>query len=200
MSPSSRRLLLPAAMLELAGVLEGVEVVRQRRRGANRSLVTSTADRDPASVRLLALTWWPAGLAALAAAAGLPRLGIRPRWGRPCQVAGVAVTGTGIALRQWAIITLGPYFMGHVLVQPGQAVVSSGPYRWLRHPSYSGLWLEMIGIGLATGNVASMTACTLLPLIGITARINGEERELTAGLPGYRDYIQGKPRLLPHIW
>jgi hypothetical protein len=40
-------------MLELAGVLEGVEVLRQRRQGASRSLVTSSADRDPAAVRLL---------------------------------------------------------------------------------------------------------------------------------------------------
>jgi hypothetical protein len=50
-------------------------------------------------------------------------------------LAGVAVTGAGIAGRQWAITTLGPYFTGLVLVQPGQTVVSSGPYLWVRHPS-----------------------------------------------------------------
>jgi protein-S-isoprenylcysteine O-methyltransferase len=187
-------------MLELAGILEGVEVLRQRRRGINRSLVTSGSDRDPASVRLLALTWWPAGIAALAEAAWLPRLDTGRKWGRPCLVAGIAVTGTGIALRQWAITTLGRYFVGHVLVQPGQTVVNSGPYRWLRHPSYAGQWLEIIGIGLATGNAASMATCMLVPLIGITARINGEERELAASLPGYREYMQGRPRLVPHIW
>jgi protein-S-isoprenylcysteine O-methyltransferase Ste14 len=200
MPPSPQRLLLPAAMLELAGALEAAEVLRQRRRGTSRSLVTSSADRDPASVRLLALTWWPAGIAALAEAAWLPRLDTGPKWARPCWVAGVAVTGTGIALRQWAIHTLGRFFIGHVLVQPGQTVVSTGPYRWLRHPSYTGQWLEMIGIGLATGNAASITTCVLMPLIGITARIKGEERELLAELPGYREYIQGKPRLIPHIW
>ncbi len=54
-------------------------------------------------------------------------------------------------------------------------------------------------LGLATGNAASIATCVLVPLIGITARINGEERELTASLPGYRDYIQGRPRLIPHI-
>lgn len=200
MSPSQQRLLLPAALLELAGLLEGMEIGRQRRRGTGRSLVISSADRDPASVRLLALTWWPAGLGALAAAAWLPRLDLRPRWRGPCQVTGVAVTGAGIALRQWAITTLGRYFTGHVQVQPGQTAISTGPYRWLRHLSYTGQWLEIIGIGLATGNVLSMATCTLLPLIGITARINGEERELTASLPGYREYIQGRQRLIPHIW
>jgi protein-S-isoprenylcysteine O-methyltransferase Ste14 len=162
--------------------------------------VASSADRDPVSVRLLALTWWPAGLAALAAAAGLPRLDLGQNWQRPCLVAGAAVTGGGIAVRQWAIATLGPFFVGHVLVQPGQTVISSGPYRWLRHPSYAGLWLEMIGVGLATGNVVSAADCALVPLIGITARIAGEERELTVSLPGYRDYVHGKPRLVPFVW
>jgi protein-S-isoprenylcysteine O-methyltransferase Ste14 len=200
MPQSLRRLLVPAVLLELAGLLEGVEVVRQRRRGSGRSLVTSRADRDPASARLLALTWWPAGIAALAAAAALPRLGAGPRRAWRCRVAGVAVTGAGIALRQWAITALGPYFVGHVLVQPGQQVVSSGPYRWLRHPSYTGMWLEMAGVGLACGNVASTAVCVLVPLVGITARIAGEERELSASLPGYRDYAHSKARLVPFVW
>jgi protein-S-isoprenylcysteine O-methyltransferase Ste14 len=195
-----RRLLLPTGMLCLVGVLEAVEVLRQRRHRVDRSFVTSSSDRDPASVRLLALTWWPAGITALAAAATLPRFGVSQRRSGRCLVTGVAVTGAGIAIRQWAIITLGRFFVGHVIVQPGQTVVSSGPYRWLRHPSYTGLWLEMIGVGLGTGNVVSMATCVLLPLIGITARINGEERELTADLPGYRDYIRDKPRLVPLIW
>jgi protein-S-isoprenylcysteine O-methyltransferase len=200
MSWNSRRLLLLAGMLYLVGTLEGVEVLRQRRRGLTRSLVTSSSDRDPASVRLLALTWWPAGIVALATAASLPQFGTDQRWTRRCRVGGLAVAGLGVALRQWAITTLGPFFVGHVLVQPGQTVVGSGPYRWLRHPSYTGQWLEMIGIGLATGNVLSMATCTLLPLVGITARIEGEERELTTALSGYGDYIRGRSRLVPLIW
>jgi protein-S-isoprenylcysteine O-methyltransferase Ste14 len=198
--PTLRRLLVPVVLLELAGLLEGVEVVRQRRRGSGRSLVTSGADRDPASVRLLALTWWPAGTAALAVAAAVPGLGAGRRRARCWRMAGVGVTGAGLALRQWAITTLGPYFVGHVLVQPGQQVVSSGPYRWLRHPSYAGMWLEMAGVGLACGNVASTAVCVLVPLVGISARIAGEERELAASLPGYRDYAHGKARLVPFVW
>jgi protein-S-isoprenylcysteine O-methyltransferase Ste14 len=194
-----RRLLAPAGMWYLAGVLEGVEVLRERRR-TGRSLVTSSADRDPSSVRLLTLTWWPAGAIALAEAALLPRLNADRKADSTRLAAGIAVTATGIALRQWAITTLGRYFVGHVLVQPGQPVVNAGPYRWVRHPSYTGLWLEMVGVGLGTGNPASVATCAVMPLIGITARINGEERELTASLPGYREYIQGRPRLVPHIW
>jgi protein-S-isoprenylcysteine O-methyltransferase Ste14 len=40
----------------------------------------------------------------------------------------------GIALRQWAIHTLGQFFVGPVQVQSAQTVISTGPYRWLRHP------------------------------------------------------------------
>jgi protein-S-isoprenylcysteine O-methyltransferase Ste14 len=90
--------------------------------------------------------------------------------------------------------------VGHVLIQPGQTVVSSGPYRWLRHPAYAGQWLEMAGIGIGTGNALSAATCVLLPLVGIKARIAAEERELTASLPGYREYIRGKPRIVPLIW
>jgi protein-S-isoprenylcysteine O-methyltransferase Ste14 len=112
----------------------------------------------------------------------------------------VVVTGLGVGLRQWAMATLGGFFVGHVLVQPGQTVVASGPYRWLRHPSYAGQWLEMIGIGVATGNVVGMAICTLLPLVGIAARIDGEERELAAALPGYREFMRGRARLVPPVW
>jgi protein-S-isoprenylcysteine O-methyltransferase Ste14 len=146
------------------------------------------------------LPWLPAGIVALAEAALLSSLNGDQKWDKPRLAAGVAVTGAGVVLRQWAIRTLGPYFVCRVLVQPGQTVVSSGPYRWLRHPSYTGLWLEMVGVGLSTGNAASVATCTVMPLIAITTRISREERELIANLPGYREYIQGRPRLVPRIW
>jgi protein-S-isoprenylcysteine O-methyltransferase Ste14 len=180
-------------MLYLAGVLEGVEIVRQRRRGVPRSIVASSEDRDPTSTRLLALTWWPAGVAAIGMAATLPRLDVGRRWSGRCAAGGAIVTGLGIA-------SLGRFFVGHVLVQPGQSVVSSGPYRWLRHPSYTGQWMEMVGVGLATGNVAAMATCGLLPLVGITARIAGEERELAATLTGYEEFRRGRSRLVPFVW
>lgn len=195
-----RRLLIPAGMLYLIGIMEGIEVLRQRRRGARRSLVSSTADRDPRSVKLLALTWWPAGETALVAAAALPGLAARGPWSRRALWTGVVVTGLGIGLRQWAIATLGRYFVGHVVIQPEQEVIGNGPYRWLRHPSYTGFWLEMIGVGISSGNLLSATLCTIVPLIGVRARIVGEERELVAGLPGYGEYSRTRRRLIPFVW
>jgi protein-S-isoprenylcysteine O-methyltransferase Ste14 len=186
--------------LLLIGGLEGVEVFRQRRRGVIRSLVTSNKDRDPVSCRLLTLTWWPAGVAAVIAAARLPGFDIAQGRSRVFLTAGLVVTGMGVVVRQWAIATLGRFFVGHVLVQPDQTLVDSGPYRWLRHPSYTGFWLEIVGVGIALGNGVSVALCGLLPLIGIFARIVGEERELNANLSGYAEYVQRKPRLIPFVW
>jgi protein-S-isoprenylcysteine O-methyltransferase Ste14 len=195
-----RDLAVPAGLLEAIGALEGAEILRQRRHGSNRSLVSAEADLDPASTRLLALTWWPAGFAALAAALWVPGGAVGDRHRTPCVLAGVAVTGAGVALRQWSIATLGRSFTGHVQIRADQTVVATGPYRWLRHPSYAGQWLEMIGVGLATGNALGAAICATVPLIGITRRIAGEERELTARLPGYADFIEGKARLVPFAW
>ena len=108
--------------------------------------------------------------------------------------------GAGIGLRQWAIAALGQYFDRTVVVQPGHSVVTTGPYRWLRHPSYTGLWLECVGVGLGTGNVLSGAICGLLPLLGIVRRIVGEERLLLSELPGYREYGHDRSRLVPFIW
>ena len=188
------------ALLYAAGILEAVDLVRQQRRGVRRSLVSSPADRDPRSTWLLVLTWWPAGAAAVATAIALPQLSVGRPWRGRCTTAGVVVTTVGIALRQWSIRTLGQYFVGHVVVQPDQTVVASGPYRWIRHPSYAGQWLEMAGVGLSTGNPLGVAICSLVPLVGITARIAGEERELLADLPGYGDYARGRKRLIPFVW
>jgi protein-S-isoprenylcysteine O-methyltransferase Ste14 len=195
-----RELAVPAALLELIGALEGVEIVRQRRHGSTRSLMSSEADLDPASTRLLALTWWPAGFAALAAATWLPDPGVVDRRRTGWLLAGVGATAAGIAVRQWSIATLGGSFTGHVQIQAGQTVVSTGPYRWLRHPSYAGQWLEMIGVGVATGNALGAVICAALPLVGITRRIRAEERALETLLPGYPEYAEGKPRLVPFLW
>jgi protein-S-isoprenylcysteine O-methyltransferase len=136
----------------------------------------------------------------LVIAAVTPRLEVGRTWSRGLLISGLVVTGTGVALRQWAIAALGRFFVGHVIVQPGQTVVSSGPYRHLRHPSYTGQWLEMVGIGIGTGNAFSMAMCALVPLIGLTARIAAEERELSADLPGYQGFTRDRPRLVPFIW
>src|SRR5262249_3589838 len=113
-----------------------LEARRQRRLGADPRL-----DRDPAATRLMARTCLPAAVAAVAAAVLAPSLTLPRTVQRGAFVGGLAVAVSGIGLRQWAIRTLGRLFVGYVAIQPDHHAVQSGPYRYLRHPSYTGIWL-----------------------------------------------------------
>jgi protein-S-isoprenylcysteine O-methyltransferase Ste14 len=109
--------------------------------------------------------------------------------------------GAGIAIRQWAVATLGRFFTIDVRVQPGQTVVDRGPYRWVRHPAYTGLILTFLGFGLALGNWAALGVAFLVPTAGLVYRIHFEERALLEGLgEPYRRFAEGRPRLFPGVW
>jgi protein-S-isoprenylcysteine O-methyltransferase Ste14 len=121
------------------------------------------------------------------------------RW--PLFVAGLVVMCAGIAVRQWAVATLGRFFTIDVRVQSGQTVVESGPYRWVRHPAYTGLILTFLGLGLALGNWASLLAAFLVPTAGLVYRIHVEEHALLEALgEPYRRFAEGRARLVPGVW
>ena len=165
--------------------------VRERVQGKGR------AARDRGTRVLIAMTLGAAIVAALAARSVAPEL----RMPAPLRMAGVLVLWLGLALRVWAIASLGNAFRTTVEVEPGQDVVSSGPYRWIRHPSYAGLLLIVAGFGAAVGNWLSLAACVLLPLPAIVWRIRVEEAELNRvlGQP-YRTYQSDRARLIPRLW
>lgn len=60
---------------------------------------------------------------------------------------GVAIVLAGAVLRDWAIVSLGRYFRREVTIEPGQRIVRRGPYRVLRHPSHTGIFLIVAGFG-----------------------------------------------------
>jgi protein-S-isoprenylcysteine O-methyltransferase Ste14 len=106
-----------------------------------------------------------------------------------------------LAVRMWAIGTLGGAFRTTVEVDPGQAVITTGPYRWVRHPSYTGLLLVVAGFGLAAGTWLSLAACLVVPLPAILWRIRVEEDELNRVLgDDYREYAATTARLVPRVW
>jgi protein-S-isoprenylcysteine O-methyltransferase Ste14 len=114
---------------------------------------------------------------------------------------GIAAVVTGSVVRLWAITTLGRWFTYDVRVTEGQPVVQTGPYRWVRHPSYTGVLLVLMGIGLTLGNWLSVVLILVLPTVGLVRRIRVEEDALlgTIGEP-YERYAAAKPRLFPGLW
>ena len=154
-------------------------------------------DRDRGTRILIVLTLGAAfGLAPLVASAA-PSLRIPG----PYRAVGLIVMGLGLAIRIWAIAVLGNAFRTTVEVDPGQRVVSTGPYEWVRHPSYTGLLLIMSGFGLAEGSWLALAACTVVPLPALLWRIQVEEAELNRVLgDAYRAYQTHTKRLIPGLW
>jgi protein-S-isoprenylcysteine O-methyltransferase Ste14 len=118
------------------------------------------------------------------------------------QAAGLILLWLGLALRAWAIATLGGEFRTTVEVEPGQPVVRAGPYRWVRHPSYTGLLLIAAGFGVVRGSWVSLTVCVALLLPALVRRIHVEEAELDRVLgEAYRSYRSATTaRLIPGLW
>ena len=121
------------------------------------------------------------------------------RW--PIFILGALLVAAGIAFRQWAVYVLGRFFTVYVRVSEGQKVVESGPYRVLAHPSYTGMVMVFVGIGLMLGNWLSLACLAILPTAGLVVRIKIEERALLAGIgEPYRRFLATRSRLIPGVW
>jgi protein-S-isoprenylcysteine O-methyltransferase Ste14 len=114
---------------------------------------------------------------------------------------GIICIPLGVALRWYAIQTLGRYFTRDVAVSAGQQVVQHGPYRLIRHPAYSGTFLTMLGVGLALTNWASLSALLICVFLGHFYRVRIEEQALvrTLGQP-YLDYMRRTRRFIPLLF
>jgi len=114
--------------------------------------------------------------------------------------AGEAVFLVGFALRLWAMRTLGQYFTDTVMTSPDQPVIATGPYRLLRHPSYTGALLCMAGVGLVWENWLGLAVVTLLTLVPLIYRIRVEERALRGAIGEYGAYAAHHKRMVPLVW
>jgi protein-S-isoprenylcysteine O-methyltransferase Ste14 len=129
----------------------------------------------------------------------VPSFAIRPEGLAPW--VGLAVMWSGMGLRFWSFQTLGHYFTFTVQTSPDQPVISAGPYRAIRHPSYAGILLACVGIGFVLGNWGSLAVLAAASTCGLVYRITVEERALSSDLGGrYQSYAQSRKRLVPFIW
>ena len=116
-------------------------------------------------------------------------------------VAGIVLIIAGIGLRAWSIASLGRFFQYQITVQPGHHVVTKGPYRYVRHPSYTGIALVLAGVALACDDVWALLVVAVLGGQGLYVRIRTEERQLTKALGDeYERFAAGRKRLVPGVW
>lgn len=114
---------------------------------------------------------------------------------------GITLMLVGLLFRWVAIRQLGQFFVPEVTIQPGQRVIDTGLYRYLRHPSYTGILLTLLGLGLVLTNGLS-----LLLLLGISSpalayRIRQEEEALLEAFgDDYRRYMARTKRLIPLLF
>jgi protein-S-isoprenylcysteine O-methyltransferase Ste14 len=166
---------------------------------ANRIRRGEAPNRDKGSifaiVALIALGYWAAFWLWARSSPPGPRLGEWALW------ACAAVALSGIALRIWSVATLGGYFTYVVKVSPDQKVVETGPYRLVRHPSYTGALLTGIGIGLSLRFAVAPLIVGVTSFLGYWIRMAVEERALAEGIgEPYRAYMTRTKRLIPFIW
>jgi protein-S-isoprenylcysteine O-methyltransferase Ste14 len=154
---------------------------------------------DRGSRPILRLSAMAGAAAAIALDRAAPGAAIRPTV--VAESIGLVILWCGIALRVWSFRTLGRYFTFTVQTSADQPVITAGPYRVIRHPSYAGMLLAVIGIGCFIANWWSLLALTAAVAVGIIVRIRVEERALFATLgDSYRAYAATHKRLVPFVW
>ncbi len=199
------RMSLPASLTDALGpgssamgislCLFAVAVISDAVVGRRGVLTTTRADRG---------TYWTIVIAqAVAVILGLAARVAAPWADLPvwAWAAGIVAMVVGTVLRLWAVRALGDQFRRVVSVAPDQRVVTSGPYRWVRHPSYTGALLIFGGFGLALANALSLLVLVVLPALAYLRRIRVEEAELESVLgERYAAYARGRARLVPSLW
>jgi protein-S-isoprenylcysteine O-methyltransferase Ste14 len=115
--------------------------------------------------------------------------------------AGLALLVMGQVLRWWSMATLGRLFTVYVAIRDGHRVVQSGPYRLIRHPSYTAILLVHLGAALCLGNALSAVALLVPVSLALGYRMRVEEAALIEALgPEYSEYMTRTKRLVPGLY
>jgi protein-S-isoprenylcysteine O-methyltransferase Ste14 len=155
--------------------------------------------QDRSTLRVLWLVIVIAITAGVYAAARLPIAALpHPQLLR---LLGLLLFGCGIALRWWAIVTLGRFFTVDVQIAKDHELVERGPFRLVRHPSYTGVLLAFVGFAISLANWAALLVIVLPILAAFLHRMTVEEQALTQALGDrYLSYMRRTKRLIPGIY
>jgi protein-S-isoprenylcysteine O-methyltransferase Ste14 len=163
--------------------------------------VKPVRQREPLTSRLTFVV--PMLLGAMLLLAGHGRLEwLQTRWiggGWTRYGIAVALVVAGLSFSVWARRTLGGNWSGTVTVKVDHELVQTGPYRWIRHPIYTGLLLAVFGSGLAAGRVYGMAASALIAL-ALVWKLRVEERWMAAEFgERYEQYRRASWALIPFV-
>ncbi len=185
---------LPSA--EMLGICYGLSEVAL---GLFKRSSSPSRATDRSSLRLLWMVILASIALAVVAARTLPQFESRLLQG--WYVPGVLIFLAGLALRWYAIIYLGRFFTVDVAIAEDHRVVESGPYRVVRHPSYTGALLAFLGFGTCLGNWVSLAVATLPIALAFMRRIHVEEAALVQALgERYSAYAGRTRRLVPWVY
>jgi protein-S-isoprenylcysteine O-methyltransferase len=159
----------------------------------------SADSKDGGSIRILLGGMWIALM--LGFLLSFAKAGSFPRGAQvPVFVIGAALIILGSLLRRWCFRTLGQYFTGDVKASVDQPVIRTGPYRFVRHPSYTAGIMMFTGIGLALGSWFSFLLITIASIATYWYRVTIEERALLGTIgEQYASFIKERKRFIPYV-
>jgi protein-S-isoprenylcysteine O-methyltransferase Ste14 len=160
----------------------------------------SGADADRGSLRILVTVLAVGIFAAFFVANAVPAARFTA-WKTEVRLAALVLIWLGLALRLWAILTLGAFFRRTVHLQEGHRMITTGPYRIVRNPAYLGSLLTLVGVGLGLGNGLSVAILAVAGLVGFGQRIRVEDAALGALFgAAHAAYRKRKAALIPFVW
>ncbi len=125
---------------------------------------------------------------------------ILPR-GIGMQLAGIGLIVAAVVLRIWVRLAIRGLYSGHVQIQADHRLVQEGPYRYVRHPGYSGFMLMGLGIAVGYSSLIGLGAVPVLLVPGLYYRMKVEENLLEQQFGDeYRQYASQTGRVIPKIW
>ena len=118
-----------------------------------------------------------------------------------CFAAGWLSAIVSFAIRRRAIAALGKFWSLHIEIRDNHEFVQSGPFRWVRHPAYFSMFLELLAIGLILDAFVMIIAIPFLFIPVLIMRIKMEEKALVEKFgDAYAAYQKSTPAILPIRW
>jgi protein-S-isoprenylcysteine O-methyltransferase len=164
-----------------------------------RAKAADTRGRDRGSLGLLWIVIGVSVFLGFNVAYALPAA--RMGGGMVVRYLGVVLFAAGLSIRWYSIVHLGRFFTVNVAIADNHRLIDTGPYRFVRHPAYTGALMAFLGLGLCLDNWASLLVLMVPVFLAFLRRMRVEESVLLQGLGDpYRDYMTRTKRLIPAVY